>query len=312
MGKTDLMNFPCDLFCSQILTRLPLKEAVRFSAVSRKWCRAWTRLSHLQFSDDFFISISTTPTKRKAVSKLTRQNIAVDIINKIILMQCGGLEIFELDSCVGFESSIHKWLLWISSSGVKCIDLKNNGLQLEVSESIFSCVTLTSLSLLNFKMIKVPPLFQGFSQLVTCFLEYVELSSATFKAILKLCRLLESLTLSECELPSNLKIISLSLKSLALLGLYIYSIKANCPRLESIKIIECNDLKIGNICLPVCVHLETDFWLLKDFSTIKSLRKIACSEDVDYTSTKTFLIFKLVILNKLKFSQESFIANQQF
>ncbi|GLJ19253.1 hypothetical protein SUGI_0346320 [Cryptomeria japonica] len=180
MGKVDLINFPDDLFCSQILTRLPLKEAVRFSAVSRKWCRAWTRLPHLNFSHEFLNSICATLAKIKAVFELTRQEMAIGLINKI-LMQCVGLETFELYNCDECKSSIHKWLLWISVAGVKCINLACNRIRMEVSESIFSCVTLTSLSLEYLKMTKVPPLFQGFPQLVTCEFQRVELSEQAFE-----------------------------------------------------------------------------------------------------------------------------------
>lgn len=150
---------------------------------------------------------------------------------------------------------------------------------MEVSQSIFSCVTLTSLPLTNFKMTKVPPLFKGFSQLVTCYLEYVELNEETFEMIFKLCRLLESLTVSQCELPSFFRIISSSLKFLALLSMdKIFLVEANCPELESIKILSCFNLGTVNLCLPLCVHLETDFYLLKGFSTIKSLKKITLSD----------------------------------
>ncbi|GLJ19267.1 hypothetical protein SUGI_0346560 [Cryptomeria japonica] len=152
MGKIDLMNFPDDLFCSQILTRIPLKEAVRFSAVSRKWWRAWTQLPHLKFSYEFCYSICFNPPKSKALTKFPHQNMVVDIINKIIRMQCVGVETFELYNCEMFESSIHKWLLWISLCGVKCIDLNGRGTmvtsksKMEVSEYLFMCDPYVSVS----------------------------------------------------------------------------------------------------------------------------------------------------------------------
>ncbi|XP_059074788.1 F-box/LRR-repeat protein 25-like [Cryptomeria japonica] len=265
MGKINLVNLPDDLLCSQILTRIPLKEAVRFSAVSRKWCKVWTRLPHLKFTDEFFNSISTNA------------NMAEDIINKIIHMQCVNLESFELHNCDRCESSIHKWLLWISLSGVKCLHLKSSTIrmQMEVSESIFSCMTLTSLSLEYFKITEVPARFLGFSQLVSLYLDQVELSEQAFEVILKLCGCLQYLTVDACSSPSNFLIISSTLKSLALVRLdKTCLVEVNCPRLESIKVCQILELVIVNICLPVCVHLEADFHHLQHFVTVKSLRKV--------------------------------------
>ncbi|XP_059074790.1 FBD-associated F-box protein At5g44490-like [Cryptomeria japonica] len=298
MGKVDLINFPDDLFCSQILTRLPLKEAVRFSAVSRKWCRAWTRLPHLNFSHEFLNSICATLAKIKAVFELTRQEMAIGLINKI-LMQCVGLETFELYNCDECKSSIHKWLLWISVAGVKCINLACNRIRMEVSESIFSCVTLTSLSLEYLKMTKVPPLFQGFPQLVTCEFQRVELSEQAFEVILKLCHLLQSLTVIHCVLPSTLRIISSSLKRLVIRHTdgEICSMEANCPRLEIIKIIGFHSWRMANVYLHLCVHLETKVLLLKYFETVKLLKKTTCLHAASFSCVKDLADSTLTLPN---------------
>ncbi|GLJ19264.1 hypothetical protein SUGI_0346500 [Cryptomeria japonica] len=230
-------------------------------------------------------------------------------------MQCVGVETFKLYNCEMFESSIHKWLLWISLSGVKSIYLNGRGTlmevsesPMEVSESIFSCVSLTSLSLKHFKLTKVPPAFQGFSRLVTCYLEYVELSEKAFDVILKLCHLLESLTVSECKLPSSLRIISSSLKFLALVRLWGKICSIDCPRLESIEIIQCTNLVMENICLPACVYLETDSPFRKHFTTAKSLKKITCFDYVDSTDLEILQSFPH--LEELSIESALFVSYQ--
>ncbi|GLJ19536.1 hypothetical protein SUGI_0352770 [Cryptomeria japonica] len=160
-----------------ILSKIPFKEAVRCSVVSKGWRSCWRFVENLKFSEDFF-SLLHSPTEIQ------------NIIDRIFELHSGPIELFEFNN-VRFSCSSDKisdWILGAALKGVKEIKIAEKDSEIsEVPAAIFLCQTLRSLALTNFLMTSLPDRFGGFSGLTNLDLYKVELKDRIIELMLQLC-----------------------------------------------------------------------------------------------------------------------------
>ncbi|GLJ49872.1 hypothetical protein SUGI_1059820 [Cryptomeria japonica] len=202
--RDRLSALPDDILCNHILTRLPLKLAIKCSILSRRWSCLWTRLPSLNFPRQFFRSVASN---RKAKM----------IIKKLLLAGSVQLDSFELE--VDKSDFDYIWERKLCNKIAECIDiaasrkvkkiaLKNTYSSCSVPSNLFTCDRLVVLCLQNFEISSIPTNFSRFPCLMTCSLQAMLLNDGILEQLIAACPRLESLTLSGCEGLTDLKICS--------------------------------------------------------------------------------------------------------
>jgi len=270
MARDRLSALDDDLLCFHILSKLPLRDAVRCSILSRRWRSLWTLLPHLKFSNADFNE---------------------KVINNIMCFHHAELESLEISfiCCYWSEKRNIDDLIWklvraASVRRVKQITLKKAGSSLHVPSSVhlptslFSCDSLTFLELKCFH-IKLPSYFSGFRYLRTCYLSYFHITDDMLEQLAAKCPLLENLRVVLCHLGvKNLKISAPSLKYFSFSGnRYKGSliVTLNCPKLVNVTVHNC--VSMLRLELNSCQDLHfstTELHVLEGLSNSNSLRRI--------------------------------------
>ncbi|XP_030553682.2 F-box/FBD/LRR-repeat protein At1g13570-like [Rhodamnia argentea] len=170
----------------QILSGLPIKEAVRTSILSRKWRYKWSSLPVLVFDEQCTEDSFSQP----------HQNL-VKIIDKVLLLHIGPIQKFKLshkEFCA--TSDIDHWILRLSRASVEEIVLDIwNGQFYKIPTSLFNCQDLIHLELYGC-LVKIPSTFEGFKNLESLDLQFIELSPDGLEALISSCPLLKHLILN--------------------------------------------------------------------------------------------------------------------
>ncbi|KAF8024306.1 hypothetical protein BT93_F1481 [Corymbia citriodora subsp. variegata] len=166
----------------QILSRLPIKEAVRTSILSRKWRYKWSSIPQLVFDDQC--------TSAGGVSSLLpfRHENFVKIIGKVLLLRTGPVQKFKLSHKEFFASSdIDHWILHLSRVSIKEIVLDIwRGQYYKIPTSLFNYQDLIRLKLYKC-LVKIPSTFERFKNLENLDLQYVELSPDGLEGLISRC-----------------------------------------------------------------------------------------------------------------------------
>ncbi|KAJ0025040.1 hypothetical protein Pint_08898 [Pistacia integerrima] len=182
----------------QILSQLPIRDAVRTSVLSRKWRYKWATIPHLVF-DSQCVSFSQDQTLVK--------NKLVNIVDHVLLLHNGPILKFKLShrDLLGV-SDIDRWILHVSRICIKEFILEIwKGQRYKVPSSLFSCQNLIHLELFNC-LLKPPSTFKGFRHLKSLDLQHITLSQDVFENLISSCPLLERLTLMNFDGFTHLKI----------------------------------------------------------------------------------------------------------
>jgi hypothetical protein len=279
MGRDRLSALDDNLLSFHILSKLPLRDAVRCSILSRRWRLLWTLLPHL---------------------KIWNADFNAKVIDNIFCFHHGELESLEISFIYRFsweERNIDD-LIWksvraASVKRVKQITLRKAGSKqhvpafgrvrapssgrVRVPSSLFSCDCLTFLKIENFE-IKVPSYFSGFRFLRTCILSFFHNIDDILEQIAAKCPLLENLRVVSCYVVrlNHVEISALNLKYLNFSGNhYISSLTLNCPKLMNVTIHDSPSML--RLELNSCRDLHfstTELHLLEGLSNRNSLRKI--------------------------------------
>ncbi|ONH92000.1 hypothetical protein PRUPE_8G148900 [Prunus persica] len=175
-------NLPSDVV-EKILSRLPIREAVRTSVLSTKWRYRSAMLPHLVFDD-------------QCVS--TRKNITfVNIVDHVLLGHIGPIHKFELSGGDCLDNwDIDRWILHLSRNSIKeFILVIRQGFNHRIPSCLFSCQDMIHLELLGC-VLKPPSTFKGFRNLKSLVFQRVTLAQDVFQNLIACCPLLEKLTLS--------------------------------------------------------------------------------------------------------------------
>ncbi|KAL9385830.1 hypothetical protein Peur_022840 [Populus x canadensis] len=183
----------------QILSVLPIRDAVRTSALSRKWRYQWSQIPHLVFDTQCASITSQDQT-------IFKKNL-VNIINNVLLLHNGPIYKFKLShrDLLGV-SDIDRWILHLSRGSTKEFVLEIwKGERYKLPSCLFSFENLTHLELFNC-LLKPPSAFKGFRNLKSLDLQHVTLAQEVFENLISSCALLERLTLMNFDGFTHLKI----------------------------------------------------------------------------------------------------------
>ncbi|KAL5553565.1 hypothetical protein UlMin_040966 [Ulmus minor] len=185
-GPDFISDLPQSIIES-ILTRLPIRDAVRTSILSSKWRYKWATITQLVFND-------------KCVALYNDQDAEVvekhliDFITRALFLHKGPIHKFELSSaCLPSCPDVDQWILFLSRNGIKelVLDLEQSE-WFRIPSCLFQCRKLTHLELCKCEF-DPPSTFKGFASLKSLKLHQVLVSPDVIESLISSCPLLESL-----------------------------------------------------------------------------------------------------------------------
>lgn len=191
MGDFEPPDFISDLpqsIIESILTRLPIRDAVKTCILSSKWRYRWTTLTHLVFDDKCV---------RLYNDRVLVENFLVKFITRALFLHHGPIHKFQLStSYLQCCPDIDQWILFLSRSDIKELVLElGEGEWFRVPSCLFNCKKLTRLELFCCEF-DPPPTFKGFPCLKSLSLHQVLVAPEAIEGLISSCPLLESLSLS--------------------------------------------------------------------------------------------------------------------
>uniref|UniRef100_A0A7N0VCH8 F-box domain-containing protein n=1 Tax=Kalanchoe fedtschenkoi TaxID=63787 RepID=A0A7N0VCH8_KALFE len=256
-----------------ILERIPVKEAVRTSILSRKWRYCWNGMTRLVFDEAFDDSMGHLSDAEFA-----------GIIGRALSHHRGCIHTFVLH--IPYEAEVdnlnlHAWFLILLRSGIQELAMDCNsddGDRFTLPPHFFSCLRLTRISFEG-AVLSPPPSFSGFPHLVTLDLKGALMCSEVLENLISKSPQLEKIRLSHAR-SSNQQAFVLSAPKLVTLELQEsspgYVILKNVPRLTSVSMmsLDCMALEFSKSYCPLRLmgslsgvrELAFDFQYLETFS----------------------------------------------
>lgn len=194
-----------------ILSKLPLKEAVRTSVLSSKWRNLWTIFPKLRFDGTVMFGKKMNDKQRE---QYARQFI--DTVN-VVLHQCHGKVVEKLVIKFNFDSllmdHLNNWVRFAASSHTKSLSFDLTPRVHEVLDDpqyifpfkLFDGRCISHLQL-HFVSIKLPTQFCGFPKLRKLDLRNVKVSAKELQYMLSNCSSLEWFSIALCNMNGELKV----------------------------------------------------------------------------------------------------------
>ncbi|XP_057494170.1 F-box/FBD/LRR-repeat protein At1g13570-like [Actinidia eriantha] len=209
--SNKVVDLPRNLL-DNILERLPIRDAVRTSIMSRKWRYIWSEIPQLVFDKEFFEQIT-----RKGQLSVPAYKF-VSVISKILLLHTGPILKFTLYipkiQC-DWEVHITQWLLFLSRNGLKEFSLDSSSFHPhKLSFPLPNCSNLTHLKLQTF-IFKHPTMFGSsiLGNLISLHLENITFHSDIGRRVFH-APILESLKFAGCTATDHFFILAPKLKTL--------------------------------------------------------------------------------------------------
>ncbi|XP_021774588.1 F-box/FBD/LRR-repeat protein At1g13570-like [Chenopodium quinoa] len=216
--KTDrISNLPQNV-TQQILECLPLRDAARMSILSSHWRFEWGSISQLLLDHDLFSSILKGRLDTED-NLLAYTNFVYDIL----FSHAGPILKFNLylPYWLPNEYDISQWMQYLSSNGVKEFTLEDSrSPRMNLPTCLFSCESLTHLTLIDCILSPLPATFKGFPCFVSLKLEKLYMSPGNhtvvnlFEILISKCPQLKILNISLAERLYNLTICAPKLQDL--------------------------------------------------------------------------------------------------
>ncbi|RWR81200.1 F-box/RNI-like superfamily protein isoform 1 [Cinnamomum micranthum f. kanehirae] len=179
-----------------ILVRLPIKDAVRTSILSKKWRYKWVSIPDLVFDKDCLMEGAS-------------EKEYAHVVDQVLLNHVGPICKFSCTNYVPSCSHIDRWIAFLSRNGIKKITIVMNLLEdrYDVPSSIFNCQELDHLEL-HLCRLKVPPTFKGFENLLVLDLNYAYISDghASWKRDVSMSEDEIAFLIAKCPLLERLKL----------------------------------------------------------------------------------------------------------
>ncbi|KAL1804196.1 hypothetical protein ACET3Z_032843 [Daucus carota] len=180
-----------------ILTKLPIRDAVKTSVLSSKWRYQWRTMTELVFDDK---SLCLRDDKNVAEKEF------VDFILRFLMLHKGPIQKFKLSaSSLKKSTDIYQWLLVISRKDIKELVLnvpghewKRDNPGLSIPHIIFTFQKLNRLMLSAFT-VKPPLEFQGYPCLKYLELDGVTITLKVIENLISGCPLLEKFKFSNMD-----------------------------------------------------------------------------------------------------------------
>uniref|UniRef100_A0A7N0VDD4 F-box domain-containing protein n=1 Tax=Kalanchoe fedtschenkoi TaxID=63787 RepID=A0A7N0VDD4_KALFE len=198
MEHDVISNLPGHIM-DKILSKLPIREAVRTSILSRKWRYKWITLPELVF-DNHCTLVSSQ-------DQIVIKNKLVSIIDHVLLLHIGPIHRFKLSHRdLLAVSDIDRWVLYLSRSMFKELILEIwKGQRYKLPSSLYSMQHLVHLELFNC-FLNPPSTFSGFRCLKSLDLQHITMDQEGFENMIASCPQLERLTLMNFDGFSLLKV----------------------------------------------------------------------------------------------------------
>ncbi|XP_027096597.1 F-box/FBD/LRR-repeat protein At1g13570 isoform X2 [Coffea eugenioides] len=225
--REDLISDLPQSIIETILTKLPIRDAVRTCALSSKWRYKWTTITDLVFNDKCVSSCYDRPIL---------ENKLVSFITHFLFLHDGPIHKFALStSFLQSSPDIDQWLLFLSRRGIRNLSIElGEGEWFRAPSCLFTCSKLTHLELVRCEL-DPPPKFKGFLCLKYLNLQQILMPPDDIEYLISSCPLLESLTLSYFD-GLELALHAPNLKYLILEGEFMDICLENTPRLIAVSI----------------------------------------------------------------------------
>ncbi|XP_060214965.1 F-box/FBD/LRR-repeat protein At1g13570-like [Lycium barbarum] len=205
--KRDCQTAPLDILCSlpenvvdDILMRLPLRDAMQTSILSKKWRYNWCRLPELTLD---LTNLISTKDSIPPMFKFT------NIIYHLLTLHTGPITKFDLSFSSNLMPcpTIDNLIYFLSRNGIQHLVLKlsSRGDPYKLPTSLFTCFQLRRLTL-QYCSIIPPPAFKGFDQLISLELRRATITSKFLESLISHCVLLEQLVLDISNLSGVVEI----------------------------------------------------------------------------------------------------------
>ncbi|OIS95858.1 f-boxfbd/lrr-repeat protein [Nicotiana attenuata] len=201
-----------------ILGKMPLRDAIRTSVLSKKWRLNYLTIPQLVFDDQFCKELIDFAKKKKTRKFFNYQ--FNEIVTNSLMLHPGQIERFKVCipkfSILGYPN-VNKWMLYLSTKNIKKLTLeyKKNSVRHKLPPHFFSCLDLTYLKLRNFDFAP-PPELKGFLYLEKLVFFGVHLANNCFESFLSSCPVLQKLHLRGCSGVCHFNIIGSKLKILCI------------------------------------------------------------------------------------------------
>ncbi|GJX13990.1 F-box/FBD/LRR-repeat protein-like protein [Tanacetum coccineum] len=188
--SSDIISTMHEDIIDSILTRLPIRDALRTSILSRRWRYCWMSMPKVKFDAETFF-------KDKQMEKYK----LVNAVFHVLLLHKG--PILELDLRVGeldMVSEFHQIILHLSRSNhVQMLTFEIlTDHYWKLPSVFFTLQGLECLAILNC-VFEPPLMFNGFNRLSQVLFSHVEISPKSLLHFLSSCPLLEVVTLGVSE-----------------------------------------------------------------------------------------------------------------
>ncbi|CAN0876706.1 F-box/FBD/LRR-repeat protein At1g13570 [Linum grandiflorum] len=223
----DLITDLPQSILESILSRMPIRDAVRTSILSTKWRYRWTILSQLVFDDSCVEACNER--------SLVESNL-ISFITRTLFLHQGPIHKFQLStSYLQCCPDLDQWLLFLSRTDIKELIVELGECEwFRIPSSLFNCKRLTRLELCRCEF-NPPPSFKSFLHLRSLNLYEVQVGRDAIESLISGCPLLESLSLSYFD-SLALTIRAPNLKYLCLEGEFTDICLENTPSLLALSI----------------------------------------------------------------------------
>ncbi|KAF7123479.1 hypothetical protein RHSIM_Rhsim12G0069400 [Rhododendron simsii] len=235
---SDIISDLPDTIIEKILVRMPIRDAVRTSVLSKKWRFNWINIPVLAFDDTSLVDpYPTFFCQLLPPDQLSIKNRLLATIYHVLLLHRGpilkfSLSISELKSC----SEIDALISILSNRGIQELTLQiQKGDPHELPQSLFSCQQSTYLNL-HSCVFKRPTTFKGFPWVVCLELLEVIITADLFETFVSSCPVLEQLTFESSARFDFNGIDAPNLKVLSLMGIFKSISVKNAPKVANFSI----------------------------------------------------------------------------
>ncbi|XP_006344339.1 F-box/FBD/LRR-repeat protein At1g13570-like [Solanum tuberosum] len=264
-----ISNLPINAI-DDILTRLPLRDAVRTSILSRKWRYAWAKVLKLTLDESLWKDLST----REVRVKLGRILLHLFSLRQGPIKEC---RIFIPKS--KYFPEVDNLIFFLSRNGIEYLVLElPKGEKYKLPSSIFTSSKMRHLTL-QYCVINLPTTFQAFGKLLRLQLFNVSISEKHLEKLISRCPLLENM---ELDISNPLNYIQVNAPNLKFFnfGSKIISICfKNTPLLAELSIMADN-VNHGPVELIVGDDVNRDFVergtcnLVEFFGSLPSIKNL--------------------------------------
>jgi len=296
--KEDRISQLPDRILSIILSKLPMKDLVKTSALSNRWKHLWALRTNLNFDvDGIFGTNHERPDCSSKHSKHYKEF-------KLEFARCvdGFLQNFQGTKIISFKlhflkhlgdtSNINRWISSVIGLGIEELELILSGMTLfsyyhhgllgdeyyRFPDWLLPHPSDSRLKHLHLRtcVLKPPADFIGFNKLITLQLHDVFLGEEFLASLFSNCLLLQGLMLIRCKHMSLLKVFSTSLQNLVLL---------DCSNPSPVKVIAVNltDFEYSGDIMKITVFVAP--CLVKIYFNFNSIHVIDMPNALSHCAT---------------------------